>query len=60
MVDMLNAVGVTHVSLGNHEADLPLDVLAERIGARLASDMAFGLCTWAVRMGVGSGPLSHD
>jgi hypothetical protein len=31
MVDMLNAIGVTHVCFGNHEADLSLDVLSERI-----------------------------
>ena len=37
MVDMLNTVGVTHVCLGNHEADLPLDVLTQRIGTTTLS-----------------------
>ena len=31
MVDCLNAVGVTHVCLGNHEADVPTDALRQRI-----------------------------
>jgi 2',3'-cyclic-nucleotide 2'-phosphodiesterase (5'-nucleotidase family) len=32
MVDCLNHVGVTHVTLGNHEDDVPLDELRKRIG----------------------------
>lgn len=31
MVDVLNAVGVTHCCFGNHEADLPLQTLVDRI-----------------------------
>ena len=32
MVDCLNALGVTHVTLGNHEDDLETDALLERLG----------------------------
>src|ERR1700733_7239261 len=32
MVDCLNAVGVTHAILGNHEDDIPTPELARRIG----------------------------
>jgi 2',3'-cyclic-nucleotide 2'-phosphodiesterase (5'-nucleotidase family) len=31
MVDCMNAIGVTHVSIGNHEADVSLHALRERI-----------------------------
>ncbi|KAL7529051.1 hypothetical protein ACHAXR_002767 [Thalassiosira sp. AJA248-18] len=31
-VAALRAAGITHVSLGNHEADLPLDVIKDRLG----------------------------
>ncbi len=31
MVDCLNAIPITHVSLGNHEDDVPVDKLRERI-----------------------------
>ena len=32
MVDCLNAVGVTHVTFGNHEDDIPPDELQRRVG----------------------------
>eukprot|EP00547_Thalassionema_nitzschioides_P009719 CAMPEP_0194225346 /NCGR_PEP_ID=MMETSP0156-20130528/39400_1 /TAXON_ID=33649 /ORGANISM="Thalassionema nitzschioides, Strain L26-B" /LENGTH=988 /DNA_ID=CAMNT_0038957263 /DNA_START=101 /DNA_END=3063 /DNA_ORIENTATION=- len=31
MVDVMGASGITHVSLGNHETDIPMEGLAERI-----------------------------
>lgn len=31
MVDVMNAVGITHVCFGNHEADVPMPQLAQRI-----------------------------
>ncbi len=32
MVDCLNAIGFTHVTMGNHEDDIPISALHERIG----------------------------
>lgn len=31
IVDVFNAIGVSHVCFGNHEADLPLDIISHRI-----------------------------
>jgi 2',3'-cyclic-nucleotide 2'-phosphodiesterase (5'-nucleotidase family) len=43
MVDCLNAVGVTHVVLGNHEDDVPIDELKKRIDELNATWIASNL-----------------
>lgn len=40
MVDCLDALGVTHVTFGNHEDDLPTDDLVHRIGELRATWLA--------------------
>jgi 2',3'-cyclic-nucleotide 2'-phosphodiesterase (5'-nucleotidase family) len=53
MADCLNAVGVTHVILGNHEDDIPTPELAKRIGELRATWIGTNV------HGFGSGLVQH-